>query len=39
MTDDRTKPDIDAPTGPAPTDLVIRDLIVGKAPRRSPATP
>ena len=29
MTDDRTKPEFDAPTGPAPTDLVIRDIIVG----------
>ena len=29
MTDNRTKPEIDAPQGPAPSDLVIRDLIVG----------
>ena len=30
MTDDRTKPDIDAPQGPAPSELVVRDLIVGE---------
>ncbi len=29
MTDDRTKPEFDAPEGPAPTELVIRDLLVG----------
>jgi FKBP-type peptidyl-prolyl cis-trans isomerases 1 len=29
MTDDRTKPEIDAPEGPAPKELVIRDIIVG----------
>ena len=26
---ERTKPEIDAPEGPAPADLVVRDLIVG----------
>ena len=26
---DRTKPEFDAPSGPAPSDLVIRDIIVG----------
>ena len=29
MTADRTKPEIDAPQGPAPADLVVRDLIEG----------
>ena len=36
MTDDRTKPDIDAPEGPAPADLVIRDLIVGDGAEAKP---
>ena len=27
---DRTKPEIDAPQGPAPADLVVRDLIEGE---------
>ena len=36
MTDDRTKPEIDAPEGPAPTDLVIRDLIVGDGAEAKP---
>ncbi|GAA3759238.1 FKBP-type peptidyl-prolyl cis-trans isomerase [Microbacterium kribbense] len=29
MTDNRTKPEIDAPEGPAPAELVIRDITVG----------
>ena len=36
MTEDRTKPEIDAPEGPAPTDLVIRDLIVGDGAEAKP---
>ena len=36
MTDDRTKPEIDAPDGPAPSDLVIRDLIVGDGDEAKP---
>lgn len=36
MTDDRTKPEIDAPEGPAPDDLVVRDLIVGDGAEAKP---
>ncbi len=36
MTDDRTKPDIDAPQGPAPSELVVRDLIVGEGAEAKP---
>lgn len=36
MTDDRTKPEFDAPQGPAPTELVIRDLIVGDGDEAKP---
>jgi FKBP-type peptidyl-prolyl cis-trans isomerase len=36
MTDDRTKPEIDAPVGPAPEELVIRDLIVGDGAEAKP---
>jgi peptidylprolyl isomerase len=30
MTDTNSKPEIDAPEGPAPADLVIEDLVVGE---------
>jgi peptidylprolyl isomerase len=33
---DRTKPEVEAPEGPAPTDLVIRDLIVGDGAEAQP---
>ena len=33
---DRTKPEFDAPTGPAPADLVIRDLIEGDGAEAKP---
>jgi len=33
---DRTKPEFDAPTGPAPTELVIRDLIEGEGTEAKP---
>ncbi|MCR2827878.1 FKBP-type peptidyl-prolyl cis-trans isomerase, partial [Microbacterium sp. zg.Y909] len=36
MTDNRSKPEFDAPTGPAPSELVIRDLIVGDGPEAKP---
>ncbi|WP_248240936.1 FKBP-type peptidyl-prolyl cis-trans isomerase [Microbacterium kunmingense] len=36
MTDDRTKPEIDAPAGPAPRELEIRDLIVGEGAEARP---
>ena len=36
MTDDRTKPEIDAPAGPAPRELVTRDLIVGEGAEARP---
>jgi len=36
MTEERTKPEFDAPTGPAPADLVIRDLIVGDGDEAKP---
>jgi len=36
MTDDRTKPEIDAPAGPAPADLVIRDIVVGDGAEAKP---
>ncbi|MET0302887.1 MAG: FKBP-type peptidyl-prolyl cis-trans isomerase, partial [Microbacteriaceae bacterium] len=36
MTADRTKPEFDAPEGPAPTELVIRDIIVGDGAEAKP---
>ena len=33
---DLTRPEIDAPTGPAPSELVIRDLVVGAAAEATP---
>ena len=36
MTDNRTKPEIDAPEGPAPQELVIRDIIVGDGAEAKP---
>ena len=36
MTDDRTKPEFDAPEGPAPTELVVRDIIVGDGAEAKP---
>ncbi|WP_396655343.1 FKBP-type peptidyl-prolyl cis-trans isomerase [Microbacterium sp.] len=33
---DRTKPEIDAPEGPAPSDLVVRDLIAGDGAEAKP---
>ena len=29
MTEERSKPEFDAPSGPAPSELIIRDIIVG----------
>lgn len=36
MTADRTKPEFDAPEGPAPADLVIRDITVGDGTEAKP---
>lgn len=36
MTDERTKPEIEAPTAAAPAELVIRDLIVGDGTEAKP---
>jgi FKBP-type peptidyl-prolyl cis-trans isomerase len=36
MTDERTKPEIDAPVGDAPTELVVRDLIEGTGAEAKP---
>ena len=36
MTDSRTKPEVDAPEGPAPDTLVIEDLIVGDGVEATP---
>ena len=36
MTDDRTKPEIDAPAGPAPADLVVRDIVAGSGAEAKP---
>ena len=36
MSDSRTKPEIDAPEGPAPDTLVIEDLIVGDGDEATP---
>lgn len=36
MTDDRSKPEIDAPAGPAPEVLESRDLIVGEGAEAAP---
>ena len=36
MTDSRTKPEVDAPEGPAPDTLVIEDLIVGDGAEATP---
>lgn len=36
MTDSRTKPEVDAPEGPAPDSLVIKDLIVGDGVEATP---
>lgn len=36
MSDNRTKPEIDAPEGAAPTELVIRDVIVGDGEEAKP---
>ena len=33
---DRTKPDIDPPMGPAPSELVIEDIEVGEGPEAAP---
>lgn len=33
---DATKPEIDAPQGPAPTELVIRDIVVGEGAEAVP---
>lgn len=32
MSESMSKPDVEAPTGPAPGDLTIRDLLVGEGP-------
>ena len=36
MTDSRTKPEVDAPEGPAPDSLVLEDLIVGGGAEATP---
>ena len=36
MTEERSKPEFDAPSGPAPADLVIRDIIVGDGDEAKP---
>jgi len=36
MSDSATKPEIDAPEGPAPTTLEVTDLIVGDGPEAGP---
>jgi FKBP-type peptidyl-prolyl cis-trans isomerase len=36
MSDNRTKPEIDAPTGPAPETLVIEDITVGDGAEAKP---
>ena len=36
MTNQPTKPEIDAPDGPAPTELVITDLVVGEGAEAVP---
>ena len=36
MSEERTKPEFDAPSGPAPADLVIRDIIVGDGDEAKP---
>ncbi|WP_431804246.1 FKBP-type peptidyl-prolyl cis-trans isomerase [Microbacterium sp. bgisy203] len=36
MSEERTKPEFDAPEGPAPTELVIRDIIVGDGDEAKP---
>ncbi|WP_105566875.1 FKBP-type peptidyl-prolyl cis-trans isomerase [Microbacterium halophytorum] len=36
MSADRTKPEFDAPEGPAPADLVIEDIIVGDGTEAQP---
>ncbi len=36
MTDSRTKPELDAPEGPAPDSLVIEDIIVGDGAEAAP---
>ena len=36
MTEERTKPEFDAPSGPAPSELVIRDIIVGDGAEAKP---
>ena len=33
---DLTRPEIDAPTGPAPSELVIRDVVVGEGAEATP---
>ncbi len=33
---DLTRPEIDAPTGPAPSELVIRDIVVGEGAEATP---
>lgn len=36
MTADLTKPEIDAPQGPAPAELVVRDIVVGDGAEAKP---
>ncbi|WP_265521638.1 FKBP-type peptidyl-prolyl cis-trans isomerase [Oerskovia flava] len=36
MTNELTRPEIDAPEGPAPTELVIEDIVVGDGPAAGP---
>ena len=36
MSEERTKPEFDAPSGPAPADLVVRDIIVGDGDEAKP---
>ena len=37
MTDERTKPEFDAPSGPAPQELVTRDIVPLRARVAQPA--
>ena len=36
MTDQNTKPELDAPEGPAPTELTITDIVVGEGAEATP---
>ncbi|GLI25874.1 peptidyl-prolyl cis-trans isomerase [Agromyces rhizosphaerae] len=38
MTDTNSKPEVDAPEGPAPVELVIEDIVVGDGPEATPGS-